>query len=218
MSAPDAYGVVARVYDPATALFLDPIRRLVRDTLTGLGARSVLDVCCGTGRQTVLLRRAGFHAIGIDASPAMLAVARKTAGKEKDGGAPFARMDARKMAFAGGTFDAACITLALHENAEADRLAMVREMVRVTRPGGHVLLVDYAAPPPGGNMGLLVPLAERLAGAAHYRNYKDFQFRKGVAGLCQRQGLVAAHPAVPCLSGRAVLVAARVFPPSPARP
>lgn len=201
-------------YDPATALFLDPIRRLVRDALRRLGAGRVLDVCCGTGRQTLMLRRAGLHALGVDASPAMLAVAHKTVGDRS----PFARMDARRLAFADATFDAACITLALHENAEPDRLAMAREMERVTRPGGHLLMVDYTAATTGGMAGLLVPLAERLAGAEHYRNYRDFMLRKGVAGLCRRLGLEPAEPAVPCLLGRASLVAARVSPRFPARP
>ncbi|MFU2210778.1 class I SAM-dependent methyltransferase [Solidesulfovibrio sp. C21] len=206
MSVDDSYRLVALGYDPATALFLDPIRRLVRDTATRLGARRVLDACCGTGRQTLALRRAGLRALGVDASPAMLAVARKAAGKN----APFARMDARRLAFADATFDAACIILALHENAEPDRLAMVREMARVTRPGGSLLLVDYTAATTGGMAGLLVPLAERLAGAEHYRNYRDFMLRKGVAGLCRRLGLAPAGPLVPCLLGRAALLTARV--------
>ncbi|UJX42552.1 class I SAM-dependent methyltransferase [Desulfovibrio sp. JY] len=206
MSVGDPYRLMALGYDPATALFLDPIRRLVCDTATRLGARRVLDVCCGTGRQTLALRRAGLRALGVDASPAMLAVARKAAGNN----APFARMDARRLAFADATFDAACITLALHENAEPDRLAMVREMMRVTRPGGSLLLVDYTAATTGGMAGLLVPLAERLAGGEHYRNYRDFVLRKGVAGLCRRLGLAPAEPVAPCLLGRAALLVAQV--------
>ena len=209
MSARDPYGVVARVYDPATALFLDPIRGLVRDTLARLGAGNVLDVCCGTGRQTLLLRRAGLRALGVDASPAMLGKARGAA-RAAGIAPPFARMDARQMGFADAAFDASCITLALHENAEPDRLAMVREMARVTRPGGHVLLVDYQAPQEGDALGPFVALVERLAGAEHSRNYRDFLLRKGVLGLCRRLGLEPAFPATACLLGRAALVAARV--------
>ncbi len=210
----DPYQAVARLYDPATALFLSPLRRLVRDVLLRCSARTVLDVCCGTGRQTALLRRAGLDALGADLSPAMLAVARRTAPET-----PFVRLDARRLAFADAAFDAATITLALHENEEPDRLAMGREMARVTRPGGCLLVLDYAAPPGPSAMGLLVAVAERLAGAAHCRNYRDFTARKGVSGFARRLGrpVLAAYP---CLAGQAALLvlAAGEGPAAPARP
>lgn len=200
----DPYRFLARGYDPATALFLDPLRRLVRGVLLGLGARRVLDVCCGTGRQTLLLRRAGLQAFGVDASPAMLAAARKAAGP-LPAKSPFGRMDARRLAFADAACDASVITFALHENEEPDRLAMGQEMARVTRPGGHLLVLDYAARARPSAMGALVALAERLAGAAHSRNYRDFLARKGVEGFARRLGrpVLAAHP---CLAGQATLL------------
>jgi demethylmenaquinone methyltransferase/2-methoxy-6-polyprenyl-1,4-benzoquinol methylase len=197
----DAYHRLAGLYDPATALFLDPVRRLVRDVLSELGARRVLDVCCGTGRAVARLRRAGFGAVGVDASPAMLAAARRTCFGE----APFGRMDARRLAFADGVFDAAVVMFALHENREADRLAIGREMARVTRPGGHLLLVDYAAPSGASAMGALVSMAERMAGGDHYRNYRDFQLRKGVADFARRLGR-AVLATRPCLGARAALL------------
>ncbi|MHC1712647.1 MAG: class I SAM-dependent methyltransferase [Solidesulfovibrio sp.] len=199
----DAYRFMARMFDPATAFVLDPIRRLTRDVLLGLDARRVLDVCCGTGRQTLVLRRAGIDALGVDASSAMLAVARKAAPSSGD--APFGRMDARRLAFADATFDAAVITFALHENEEPDRLAMGREMARVVRPGGHLLMADYALPPGPSAMGWLITLAERLAGTEHYRNYRDFMLKTGVAGVAHRLGRTVLT-AYPCLGGRAALL------------
>jgi ubiquinone/menaquinone biosynthesis C-methylase UbiE len=207
----DAYQFMARMYDPATAFTLDPIHRLTRDVLFGLGARRVLDVCCGTGRQTLLLRRRGLDALGVDASPAMLAVARKAS--PSSGGAPFCRMDATRMAFADAAFDAAVITLALHENEEPDRLAIGREMARVVRPGGHLLVVDYAQPSGSSGMGWLITLAERLAGGAHYRNYRDFMLKTGVAGVAHRLGRKVLT-AYPCLGGRAALLVLSLTPES----
>ena len=203
MSA-DAYRGLALVYDPATSLALDPLRRLVGDVLGRLGAGRILDVCCGTGRLVAGLRRQGLAAVGIDGSPAMLRVARRTV---RDAQTPFARMDARRLGFADATFDAAVVMLALHENEEADRLALGREMVRVVRPGGHLLVLDYAAPAASGAMGRLVPLVERLAGPRHYRNYRDFLLRKGAADFVRRLGrsVLAAYP---CLGGQASLVVA----------
>lgn len=201
--AGDAYGRLARFYDPATALFLDPARRLVREVLAGLGARRVLDACCGTGRLVAMLERAGFSAMGADASPAMLAMARRP------GSIPaVARMDVRRLAFPDASFDAAVICLALHENPEPDRLAMGRELVRVLRPGGALLLLDYAASERPLAMAPLVGLAEWLAGPEHFRNYRDFMARKGVGAFALRLGraVSASHP---CLGGRAALIVSR---------
>ncbi|WP_428564252.1 MAG: class I SAM-dependent methyltransferase [Solidesulfovibrio sp. DCME] len=212
MTRRDAYAAVAGLYDPVTAAFLDPVRRLVRDTLVGLGARRVCDVCCGTGRLVGVLRRSGLEAVGVDASPAMLARASR-AGLSLP--IPVARQDARRLAFADGTFDAAVTTFALHENGPDDRLAVLGELFRVTRPGGHVLVADYLAGLPPSPMGLLVGLAERLAGAEHSRNYRDFLARKGVVGLFRAAGRPVARLR-PCLGGRAALLVSPVPPGSPA--
>ncbi len=201
----DPYAVVAGLYDPVTAAFLDPVRRLVRETLAELGAQRVCDVCCGTGRLTGRLRRAGFAAVGVDASPAMLARARAA----WPGQAVFARQDARALAFPDGAFDAAVATFALHENAPDDRLAILAELFRLTRPGGHVLVADYLAGPAFSPLGLLVGLAERLAGDEHCGNYRDFLARKGVVGLFQAAGRPVARLR-PCLGGRAALAVAPV--------
>lgn len=203
----DSYQALARLYDPATGPFLAPVRRLVREELRRLGARLVLDVCCGTGRQVALLRAGGMAAVGLDASPAMLGRAR---------GLPVARMDARVMAVPDAAFDATLICLALHENRQDDRLAMLAEMARVTRPGGHLLVVDYRTPYPVTVMGPLVSLAECLAGREHYRNYRDFLARKGVLGLVRQSGLTVGRT-VPCLGGRAALVVSPAPRPCSAR-
>lgn len=199
----DAYGHLARLYDPATALFLDPVRRLVREVLTGLGARRVLDACCGTGRLVALLKRAGFSALGADASPAMLARARRNAHP-----AAVARMDVRKLAFPDASFDAAVICFALHENTEPDRLAMGRELVRVLRPGGALLLVDYATPARPAALAPIVSLVEWTAGSDHYRHFRDFLARKGVEDFALRLGR-AVSLRRPCLGGQAELVLSR---------
>jgi demethylmenaquinone methyltransferase/2-methoxy-6-polyprenyl-1,4-benzoquinol methylase len=197
----DAYGRLARLYDPVTAPFLDPVRRLAREVLLGRGARRVLDACCGTGRLVRWLRAADMAAFGVDASPAMLARARRPRADRP----PLARMDVRRLAFADAAFDAAVICFALHENTEADRLAMGRELLRVVRPGGHLLLVDYVVPARPTAMGALVSLAERLAGAEHSGNCRDFLARKGVADFAQRLGRSVAA-SYPCLGGQAALI------------
>jgi 2-polyprenyl-3-methyl-5-hydroxy-6-metoxy-1,4-benzoquinol methylase len=78
---------LARVYDP-----LDPDRRdldVYVDVATELGARSVLDVGCGTGTFACLLARRGVEVTAVDPAAASLEVARAKKGGR--GGAVAAR-------------------------------------------------------------------------------------------------------------------------------
>jgi ubiquinone/menaquinone biosynthesis C-methylase UbiE len=54
---------------------------LLERRLRAHGARRVLDVACGTGQHAIALARAGFDAVGVDASDAMVARARENAAQ-----------------------------------------------------------------------------------------------------------------------------------------
>lgn len=105
------------------------------------GAR-VLDVGCGTGAlaQAVLVCGAE-HVTGVDLSPAYVADAQRRLGAAR---ATIEVGSAQALRFATGAFDAAVSGLVL--NFVPDPLQMLREMRRVTRPGGPVALYvwDYA--------------------------------------------------------------------------
>jgi SAM-dependent methyltransferase len=71
---------LARIYDP-----LDPDRRDLDAYMTlveDLGARSVLDIGCGTGTFACMLARRGIEVIAVDPAAAMLAVARGKPGAD----------------------------------------------------------------------------------------------------------------------------------------
>lgn len=72
---------LAAIYDDLDAdrSDLDVYMSIVRD----LGARSVLDVGCGTGTFACMLARAGFEVTGVDPAVAMLAVARDKEGADR---------------------------------------------------------------------------------------------------------------------------------------
>jgi len=97
---------------------------------------SALDVSTGTGAvvRTVKRRFPACRAVAVDLSPAMLAHAVRNA---RDAGQVirFASADAARLPFASGTFDLVTV-----QNA----FPVPREMVRVTRPGGWVIL-SYSA-------------------------------------------------------------------------
>ncbi len=102
----------------------------------------VLDVGCGLGgdvRALAALVGPTGRAVGIDASEAMIAEARK---RSEDTGLPveFAVGDAHRLGLPDGSFDACRTERTLHHVAEPARA--VAELARVTRPGGHVVAVE----------------------------------------------------------------------------
>ena len=106
---------------------------------------SVLDVGCGTGTLALLAKRqVGAVALvaGIDASAEMVARAARKAHKA---GLPvrFEQASADRLPFADDQFDAVLCTATLHHLPRGMRVDAVREMRRVLKPGGRVLLVDF---------------------------------------------------------------------------
>ena len=100
------------------------------------GAR-VLDVGCGTGRWIRRYQELGFLATGIDATPAMLRLAR-----ELGTSAPLIAGEAHRLPFRDGTFDSVSdITVIQHIPVSLQPLA-VTEMMRVIRPGGSLILME----------------------------------------------------------------------------
>lgn len=103
----------------------------------------VLDVATGTGAQALAFAARGAEVTGVDLSEAMLRIARR---KSRSSNLTFLRADAATLPFPDESFDAACISFALHEMPRSVRTAVVRELSRVTRPGGTVVVVDWALP------------------------------------------------------------------------
>ena len=185
----DAYHVHAKFYDR----LYEPAAKRLREA----GARlypprknlAVLDVGCGTGTQLLLYRTEGCRLCGIDSSPAMLERAKAKLG----GSAELLIMDASHMSFADGTFDLVTVVLTLHEMPAPLRTDVVHECLRVTKPGGHVMLIDYHSGPypflRGWLWKIMVTLSEISAGGRHFANYRDFLKRNGLQSICEEQGV-----------------------------
>ena len=113
--------------------------------LLGVGEGDrVLDVGCGSGVVTrELARRVGStgRAVGVDPSPAFLAIARELAGAEGLGeGVEFREGSALALPFADGAFDVTIAATVLSHTPGGE--AAIAEMARVVRPGGRVGVFD----------------------------------------------------------------------------
>ncbi|GCE13528.1 methyltransferase domain-containing protein [Tengunoibacter tsumagoiensis] len=112
------------------------------DFLALTAGATVLDVGCGTGQNTLDLAHAvgpQGHVVGIDNSETMLQAARARTA-ESQFSVEYRHADAAQMPFAAASFDA-CQASRVFGHLP-DPIKVLAEMVRVTRPGGHIVVAD----------------------------------------------------------------------------
>ena len=116
-------------------------RRAARLTRLQPG-HTALDLCSGTGRlahELVPLVRPGGRVVGIDFSPGMLSLARQ---REPD--VEFRQGDVTRLSEDEASVDAVTIAFGLRNLVNRD--AALREMWRVLRPGGRLVVLEFAPP------------------------------------------------------------------------
>lgn len=118
-------------------------RRLVRMAEVRQG-QLALDICCGTGDIAFALAREGALVTGFDFSEAMLAVAEKRAQTQAGPRPQFTRGDAQELPFSDNTFDVVTVGYGLRNLPSWER--GLREMHRVAKPGGRLLVLDFGKP------------------------------------------------------------------------
>lgn len=133
---------MAHTYDRLERLFVGLRPQVVEMAAAPRGAR-VLDAATGTGSQALAFARAGYEVTGIDLSAEMIRIAR---GKDGRGKAAFLVADASAMPFEDASFDVSVISFALHDMPAPMREAALKELLRVTTPGGVIVIVDYEIP------------------------------------------------------------------------
>lgn len=99
----------------------------------------ILDVAAGTGTSTLPLAMAGARVIASDPSPGMLA-----AGRRRHPQLDFVHADALALPFADDSFDAVTIVFGLRNIGDPKRA--LREMARVCRPGGRLVVCEFSTP------------------------------------------------------------------------
>jgi demethylmenaquinone methyltransferase/2-methoxy-6-polyprenyl-1,4-benzoquinol methylase len=118
---------------------------------------SVLDVATGTGDVAIAIAKAfeGARVTGLDPSIGMLNIGReKIAARNLEPRVELIAGDAQEMPFQNDTFAAACISFGIRN--VPDRVKGLKEMARVTKPGGKVVVLELSEP----RGGLLTPFAK----------------------------------------------------------
>jgi demethylmenaquinone methyltransferase/2-methoxy-6-polyprenyl-1,4-benzoquinol methylase len=136
---------VARRYDITNTVLSGGMdrrwRRRTRQCLELTPGQRVLDLAAGTGVSTAELIRSGAFAVGCDFSLGMLRTGRATRGRKR---LPLVAGDGMHLPFAEASFDAVTISFGLRNIA--DPALALREMARVTRPGGRLVVCEFSRP------------------------------------------------------------------------
>jgi ubiquinone/menaquinone biosynthesis C-methylase UbiE len=102
--------------------------------------RSLLDVACGTGQISILASRAGINVTGVDVASNSIAVARGRARREGLD-AKFDEGDAECLQYPDGSFDVVATLVGAMFAPQPEKVA--QEFIRVCRPGGRMLMVNW---------------------------------------------------------------------------
>ena len=143
---------IAAKYDLMnTVLSLTLDKSWRRRTLTAAAPRAGehwLDVCCGTGKLTLELRRllgGDSEVTGLDFNAAMLSVARRAEVEAKlPAPVRWLEADATELPFPADSFDGVTIGFGLRNLPSIDQ--GIREMRRVLKPGGRWICLDLSHP------------------------------------------------------------------------
>ena len=202
-------------------------RRVIQLARPQPGQRA-LDLCCGTGDLALGLARRGAHVVGLDFSAQMLAVAQRRTSKYREQtleGAPhalrktqgpaltpfFVSGDAQRLPFADNSFNIVTVGYGLRNLASWE--TGLREMQRVAKPGGRLVVLDFGKPDNPlwrslyfGYLKLFVPCLGRIfcgnASAYAYilESLRHYPAQQGVAAKMRELGLANVR-IIPLLGG-----------------
>jgi demethylmenaquinone methyltransferase / 2-methoxy-6-polyprenyl-1,4-benzoquinol methylase len=134
---------IARVYDRMNSVMTAGMHHRWRERAADLarvgpGSRA-LDVATGTGDLAIELQRRGAEVVGMDFSERMLELAREKAPSLR-----FEQGNALELAYPDGEFDAVTVGFGARNFSDLGR--GLREMARVTKPGGRVVILEITTP------------------------------------------------------------------------
>jgi demethylmenaquinone methyltransferase/2-methoxy-6-polyprenyl-1,4-benzoquinol methylase len=139
----ELFATIARRYDLLNDIMSVGMHRRWKRRLVELAGspRDVLDLCCGTGDLALKFARNSAHVTGVDFTAEMLQVAAARAGQHP---ISWLHGDALQLPFPDNSFDVVSVGYGLRNLADIER--GLREVLRVLRPGGKFLSLDFGKP------------------------------------------------------------------------
>ena len=168
------YERLAPFYDLIYGVLLDHGRRSAIERLAPKAGEAILEVGVGTAL-SALRYPPSSRVTAIDLSAPMLERARTRLERRGCRHVRLCRMDAARLAFADGEFDAVYAPYVL--NVVPDPVAVAREMLRVCRPDGRLVLLnhfDHSAIPRRGVNRFVGRLAVRISGVDWHLDLERF--------------------------------------------
>jgi phosphatidylethanolamine/phosphatidyl-N-methylethanolamine N-methyltransferase len=138
----NVYERLAPIYDLIYGVTLAPGRRRAMARLAPVNGESILEIGVGTGLSAVAYPRS-CHVVAIDVSAEMLERARARFARRGVEQVTLCRMDAAHLAFCDARFDAIYAPYLI--NVVSDPVQVAREMLRVCRPAGRIVLLNHFA-------------------------------------------------------------------------
>jgi SAM-dependent methyltransferase len=123
----------------------DPLLDLMAECAAASPEDSVLDVACGPGIISCHFARRARHVTGVDVVPAMLERAQRYQAEQQMKNLTWQLASSTDLPFAGDTFD--CVVTRFSFHHFLNPIAALREMKRVAKPGGTILVCDVAPRP-----------------------------------------------------------------------
>lgn len=134
---------------------------------------TVLDVGCGPGLLACAFAREVRHATGIDLTPAMLDQARKTAQEQQLTNLSWQQGDVMQLPYPSAHFSIVSSRFVFHHLEQP--LIVLKEMVRVCKPGGRIVVADMAPAPEKADA---LNAEERLRDPSHVRALPEEELRE----------------------------------------
>lgn len=184
------YAANATTYDNAANPLIAIEDPVVQAVLPPGSGQLALDAACGTGRHAAHLAARGYSVVGVDASPAMLEVARQRVPH-----ADFRLGTLEALPVASASIDTAVCGLAL--TLCVDIAAPIAELARVIKPGGTIVISDLhpLVVLLGGHMLVTLPEGEHGFVRQYVHAHADYFAAFTYAGLVVQECREPVWPA-----------------------
>ena len=197
------FGAIARRYDLVNDIQSLGLHRLWKRRVVALSnfreGEMGLDLCCGTGDLAIRLARRGGSLVAMDLNWPMLRQASVRFAKQRENRIRLTQADALNLPLGDGIADLVTIGYGLRNLADLE--AGLREITRVLKPRGRLLILDFGKP---GNrvvrsvyflyLALMLPVFGWLccgnASAYAYilKSLKNYITQKGVTSVLRHMG------------------------------